>query len=49
VLEKLEKDQQVLSPRECDYAVEFINDGNTITDDAYAWKKLNQLLGSSRQ
>jgi aminoglycoside phosphotransferase family enzyme/predicted kinase len=44
VLEKLEKDQQVLSARERTCTVEFVNDVNPITDDIHSWKKLNQLL-----
>ena len=48
VLEKLEKDQQVLLPPERDCAVEFINDANPIAEDIHAWNKLNRLLSASR-
>jgi aminoglycoside phosphotransferase family enzyme/predicted kinase len=48
VLEKLEKDQQVLSSQERGCAVEFINDTNPIADDVHAWNKLNRLLSAGR-
>lgn len=44
VLEKLEKDQQVLSPQERKCAVEFINDTNSIADDVHAWSRLSRLV-----
>jgi aminoglycoside phosphotransferase family enzyme/predicted kinase len=47
VLEKLEKDQQVLSPRECGYAVVFINDVSPIADDVRSWSKFDRLLSGS--
>ena len=47
VLEKLEKDQQVLSPGERGYAVVFINDVSPIADDVRSWSKFDRLLSGS--
>jgi hypothetical protein len=44
VLKKLEKDQQVLSPRERGYAVEFTNEVNPIAENTHAWRELSRLL-----
>ena len=49
VLEKLEKDQQVLSPGERRYSVVFINDVSPIADDVRSSSKFDRLLSGSVQ